>query len=189
MYCCQPTYLVTKGTLGDLTEAEQVLTRRKLARQRLKSQRLSPFPNSKSNSLKLKPLCLTYFRNTSQVRAKSKRALCECGAVLAKGKAAISRGLLHKPRKLSSCLLPCFLFRLNINLQKHELCSATMSTPPLESTLQELSFEWVCTCFSTREKNSLYPRFASNCEYRISSQNIISSILWLLFGLIWAESR
>ena len=29
-----------------------------------------------------------------------------------------------------------------LNLQKHELCSATMGTPPLESTHRELSFEW-----------------------------------------------
>ena len=39
--------------------------------------------------------------------------------------------------------LPCFSIQININFgKKHELYSATSGTPPLESTHQELSFEW-----------------------------------------------
>ena len=39
-------------------------------------------------------------------------------------------------------LLRCFSVQIKQNVQKRELCSATTGTPPLESTHQELSFEW-----------------------------------------------
>ena len=43
---------------------------------------------------------------------------------------------------IHSCDCHVPLSKLNINLQNHELCSATTWTPPLESTYRELSFEW-----------------------------------------------
>ena len=43
----------------------------------------------------------------------------------------------------SSLSLPCFSVQIKHKIiQKHEVCSATTSTPPLESTHRELSFEW-----------------------------------------------
>ena len=37
--------------------------------------------------------------------------------------------------------LPCFSVQVKQHLQKHNVCSTTTGTPPLESTHQELSFE------------------------------------------------